>query len=86
MWADHYACVGMITPTRPGNGIATPTPTQPDMVDNCNKFHYIYKGNTCDQIISYSHISQEDSAKWNPKIGGECKGIWADAYACVGAM
>ncbi|KAJ6789644.1 hypothetical protein PWT90_08276 [Aphanocladium album] len=87
MWAEAYACVGVIggsTPTQPGNGIETPQPTQPHMVKNCNKFHYIYKDNTCGQITSFNHISQDDFATWNPDIGEQCTGIWADAYACVG--
>ncbi|KAJ3486456.1 hypothetical protein NLG97_g6608 [Lecanicillium saksenae] len=91
MWANAYACVGVIggggggsTPTQPPNGIQTPQPTQPHMVNNCNKFHYIYKGNTCGQITSYEGISQHDFATWNPEVGEQCSGMWADAYACVG--
>ncbi|OAA53159.1 LysM domain protein [Cordyceps fumosorosea ARSEF 2679] len=92
---DAYACVGVIqdstptptpTSTTPSNGVQTPQPTQPDMVKNCNKFHYIYKGNTCGQITSYEHISQEQFARWNPRIGADCSGMWADAYACVGVV
>ncbi|KAJ6790368.1 hypothetical protein PWT90_09106 [Aphanocladium album] len=96
LWADTYACVSVIsyvpkpkpdptstkaTPT--GNGIATPLPTQPGMVSDCVKFHYISKGNTCDQITSYNGISQHGFARWNPQIGSQCTGMWADAYACV---
>jgi hypothetical protein len=99
MWADTYACVGVIggpepitstttitapTSTTPSNGITTPQPTQPGMAENCIKFHYISKGDTCDQVTSYQQISQKDFAKWNPKIGEKCTGMWADAYACVG--
>ncbi|KAJ6784715.1 hypothetical protein PWT90_00458 [Aphanocladium album] len=45
------------------NGITTLIPTQPGMVDNCNKFHHIYKGYAYDQITSYNGISQEDFAR-----------------------
>ncbi|KAJ3496994.1 hypothetical protein NLG97_g2241 [Lecanicillium saksenae] len=96
LWAKTYACVGVIgsvpatttttTTTAPGNGIATPSPTQPNMVDNCNKFHYISKGDSCDQITSYQGISQKDFAKWNPQVGQQCTGLWADTYACVGVI
>lgn len=88
--ADAYACVGVIgekplpTSTTPSNGIQTPQPTQPGMVTYCKQFHYIYKGNTCDQITSYHHISQQDFSTWNAQIGARCEGLWADAYACVG--
>lgn len=104
LWADTYACVGVIggttttaattttstttappTPAQPTkNNIPTPQPTQPGMVGNCVKFHYISKGNTCDQITSYNGISMQDFITWNPQIGQQCTGMWADAYACVG--
>ncbi len=77
--ADAYACVGVLPPP-----IQTPQPTQPGMVKGCTKFHYIYKGNTCDQITTYEHISLQDFLRWNPQIGDQCTGMWADAYACVG--
>ncbi len=93
LWVDTYACVGVIgedhptpTPTTPSNGVQTPQPTQPDMVKNCNKFHYISKGNTCDQVTSYQSITQEQFARWNPKVGMDCSGLWADTYACVGVI
>ncbi|KAH8710609.1 LysM domain-containing protein [Beauveria bassiana] len=70
--------------TSAGNGIQTPQPTQADMVGNCNKFHYIGKGNTCGQITSYHRITQEQFARWNPKIGSNCTSLWPDHYACVG--
>lgn len=87
--ADANACVGVIgggTPTNPGNGIQTPQPTQPSMVGNCNKFHHIFPGNTCDQITSFNHISMQDFITWNPKVGPQCTGLVADANACVGVI
>ncbi|OAA76103.1 LysM domain-containing protein [Akanthomyces lecanii RCEF 1005] len=56
------------------------------MVGNCNSFHYIYKGNMCGQITSYHSITQEQFARWNPKVGMEYSGLWADTYACVGVI
>ncbi|KAJ3488012.1 hypothetical protein NLG97_g6284 [Lecanicillium saksenae] len=56
------------------------------MVTNCNTFYYIYKGNTCGQINSYHSITQEQFARWNPDVGVQCTGLWADAYACVGVI
>lgn len=47
LWANTWACIGVIgnnpsppstTTTKPGNGITTPSPTQPNMVSNCNAF------------------------------------------------
>ncbi|KAK8144855.1 hypothetical protein G3M48_005238 [Beauveria asiatica] len=36
------------------------------MADNCNAFRCITKGYT---VTWYNSISQEDFAKWNPRIG-----------------
>lgn len=60
MWAEVNVCVGVIgggtnpTPTTSaGNGVQTPQPTQPGMVTNCKKFHYVAEDVGCSQIISY---------------------------------
>ncbi|PMB68854.1 LysM domain-containing protein [Beauveria bassiana] len=86
---EAYACVGVLedvpTPTSP-NGIETPQPIQPDMVSNCNQFHYIWKGNACWQVTSHRGITQEQFAEWNPKVGLECDGLSDEAYACVGVL
>lgn len=44
LWLNTNVCVRTIgfvppTPTTTGNGISTPTPTQPGMVNNCHRFH-----------------------------------------------
>ncbi|KAK3303763.1 uncharacterized protein B0T15DRAFT_283482 [Chaetomium strumarium] len=86
--ANTYACIGVIggTPTQPGNGIATPTPILPGMVDYCKKFTKVNPGDTCD-IISFFNgpISTADFIKWNPGVGGqECRGLQAGTYVCIG--
>ncbi|KAF9881457.1 LysM domain-containing protein [Colletotrichum karsti] len=94
MWAQVNVCVGVMggspTTTKPttttsaGNGIQTPQPTQPGMVTNCKKFHYVSEGNTCDQIISYNKITLADFVKWNTGVGSDCRSMWAKTYVCVG--
>lgn len=88
LWADAYACVSVIgfvpTPTTPHNGIETPQPTQPGLIDNCVKFHYISSTDTCASISGWEGISTADFAKWNPNVGNTCTGLWANANACVG--
>lgn len=49
LWVSYYVCVNIVggttattlktTKTTPGNGVATPTPTQVGMVTNCKTFH-----------------------------------------------
>lgn len=100
MQAEAWACVGVIgqtttttktttqppTTTQPGNGITTPTPIQPGMVDNCNKFHWISKGDSCQQTVSYQGITIADFVKWNTGFGSNCNNMWAEAWSCVGVI
>ncbi|KAK2051453.1 hypothetical protein LY76DRAFT_674973 [Colletotrichum caudatum] len=94
LWANAYACVGIIggatTPSRPtttttttGNGIATPTPTQPNMVGNCDNFYRVVSGDTCAAIASKSRTSLSQFLEWNPSVGSSCSGLWLDAYVCI---
>ncbi|KAH8690433.1 hypothetical protein GQ44DRAFT_720227 [Phaeosphaeriaceae sp. PMI808] len=93
MQAGVNVCVGVIggttptpTPTTPNNGITTPQPTQPGMVTNCNKFHWISEGNVCSQILSYNKISLADFYKWNPSIKSDCTSMQANVNVCVGVI
>lgn len=91
MQADVNVCVGVIggstpTPTTPSNGVETPQPTQPGMVSNCNKFHWISPGDRCAQITSYEQISLADLFNWNPSVKSDCTGMQASVYVCVGVI
>lgn len=91
LWADTYACVSVIgyvrpTPTTPPNGVQTPSPTQKNMVANCNKFRWVYPGESCTDVATKAGVSVTDLARWNPNTGSQCTGLWADAYACVGVI
>ncbi len=84
-----YACIGIIggTPTKSGNGIATPSPPQPGMVSNCNKFTKVNPNDTCDIVAFFNGISTEDFIKWNTGVGGhDCRGLQLGAYVCIGVM
>jgi len=98
LWANAYACVHAIgavappttttkpatpTTTSPGNGIATPSPTQPGMVSNCDKFHLVKSGEYCVDIAAKYGISTKQLAQWNSSVGSSCAGLWANAYVCV---
>ncbi len=91
LWANAYACVGIIGLTKPttttaGNGVATPTPTQPSIVSNCNSFYFVKSGEGCADIASRNGISLSQFYSWNPSAGSDCSGLWANAYACVGII
>lgn len=95
LWADTYVSVGPLTSTpsptttKPtasattGNGIATPSPTLPGMVTNCDVFEYVDAGEDCDGISRARGLSLADFVKFNPAVKADCSGIWADYYVCV---
>ncbi|KAK8007864.1 hypothetical protein PG989_001854 [Apiospora arundinis] len=75
------------TPTQPPNGVETPSPAQPGMVDGCNRFHLVKKGDTCGAIASKAGVTVAQLAQWNKEIGGTaCTGIWVDYYVCTGVL
>lgn len=90
IWLDNYVCVSVIghepTPTGPGNGIETPQPIQPGMVDNCDTFHLVKSGDSCASIASASGIWLIQFLAWNPEVGSECDGLWRDVYVCISTL
>ncbi|GKU22647.1 unnamed protein product [Fusarium langsethiae] len=85
LWTNYNVCVGVIggTPTKPSNGVRTPSPIQPGMVSNCKKFHPVASTTTCDSIKKYYKITMEQFVKWNPAVGSKCTGLWAKYHVCV---
>ncbi|KAK4215772.1 LysM-like protein [Rhypophila decipiens] len=70
--------------TSPGNGITTPTPTQPDIVNNCDAFYSVKPGEGCAATASKNGISLTQFLAWNRGAGGtNCTGLWGNAYTCV---
>ncbi|KAL2201647.1 putative LysM domain protein [Sarocladium strictum] len=96
LWLGAYACAGIVqsatTTSKPpatttsGNGIPTPSPTQPGMVRNCNKFHLIRETTTCQGIVDYNKITMANFRKWNTGINSDCTNLWLGTYACVGVI
>lgn len=99
LWLGYYVCVSVVgleptattttttaAPTTPTNGIATPTPSEPGMVDNCDAFHRVASGDTCQAITQQYGISQDQLAQWNAQVGRDCAGLWLDYYICVSVV
>jgi hypothetical protein len=96
MQANTYTCIGIIGGTPPlpittttppqGNGITTPTPIQPGMVTNCNKFATIGPTTTCQGILDWNKITLADFFKWNPGVKRDYTGMQANTYACIGVI
>ncbi|WZH42205.1 uncharacterized protein QYS62_003195 [Fusarium acuminatum] len=93
IWANYYYCIGVpgtptahpsLTSIKPaGTGIPTPSPIQEGMVKNCNKFHPVSKTTTCDSIEKYYKLSFAQFFAWNPAVGEDCSGLWANYNVCV---
>lgn len=67
------------TTTTPGNGVATPQPTQPGMVSNCATFVFVKEGDGfCGDIAKRAGISTADFYAWNTGVGTCCQNLWLD--------
>ncbi|KAK2687525.1 hypothetical protein QWA68_013104 [Fusarium oxysporum] len=86
LWAGYNVCIGVIggTPTKPGNGVETPSLIQTGMVSNCKKFHMVQLTTTYASIQTYYKITLAQLTKWNPAIGSKCTALWAKYWVCVG--
>lgn len=69
--------------TTPSNGVSTPLPIQPDMVANCNAFHFVVKDENCATIAAKHSISTAQFVSWNPSVGADCRGLWLSVNVCV---
>ena len=85
-WADVYVCVGIIGSSNPSTidtpaatssvtGVVTPSPTQRDMVANCNSFYLVQPGDGCAAIASDHSISLANFLAWNPAVGSNCESL-----------
>lgn len=96
LWAEYYYCVSVpgsepvttttTTTSGPGTGptaAPTPSPTRPGMVANCNKFHFAVAGDLYGTIADQYGISFDQFYQWNPTVGAQCNGLWAQYYYCV---
>ncbi|RYO86656.1 hypothetical protein DL764_008976 [Monosporascus ibericus] len=63
-----------------------PSPTQDGLIDTCNKFYFAVKSDTCNKIVkAHGNVfTFADFLKWNPAVGDDCSGLWAETYYCVG--
>ncbi|SCO90103.1 uncharacterized protein FRV6_14231 [Fusarium oxysporum] len=96
IWANTWYCVGVPgTPTSPATrtaesttkptGPTKPTATQEGIIESCTAFHQAAKGETYAKIVaSYGTFDFDTFFKWNPAVGKDCSGIWANYYYCVG--
>ncbi|KAJ5008114.1 LysM domain-containing protein [Colletotrichum sp. SAR 10_66] len=95
LWLDTYICVGvvgstptttLVTTTKAGNGVATPTPIQEGMTKSCKTFHLVVGGDTCFDIAAKSGITLNNFYAWNPAVGSNCASLWGQYYVCIAVL
>ncbi|TDZ67286.1 LysM domain-containing protein [Colletotrichum trifolii] len=97
LWLDTYICVGvvggstpttttLVTTTRAGNGVATPTPIQAGMTNRCKTFHLVVGGDTCYDIAAKAGVTLNNFYAWNPAVGSNCASLWGQYYVCVAVL
>ncbi|KAF4919633.1 LysM domain-containing protein [Colletotrichum viniferum] len=95
LWLDTYICVGvvgstptttLVTTTKAGNGVATPTPIQEGMTKSCKTFHLVVGGDTCYDIAAKSGITLNNFYAWNPAVGSNCASLWGQYYVCIAVL
>ncbi|KAJ5966592.1 hypothetical protein N7481_013306 [Penicillium waksmanii] len=57
-------------------------PTQPGLSENCDKFHKVVGGDSCDAIEASAGISLHNSPNGTP-TSMTCSNIWLDYYVCI---
>ncbi|KAK3352184.1 hypothetical protein B0T25DRAFT_500051 [Lasiosphaeria hispida] len=72
------------TPTVGVNGVETPAPYQPGMVDNCQRFYLVQPGDTCVIIGARFNVAPEQLVVWNPYARLDCTRMLANTFCCVG--
>ncbi|KAM7202942.1 peptidoglycan-binding lysin subgroup, partial [Naviculisporaceae sp. PSN 640] len=77
------SCEVTLPPRLPRTG--SPTPTQPGMVNNCERFVLVKSGDTCEKIDKAANITLDNFIKWNTGVGGKAYSLlWANVYVCIG--
>ncbi|KAM7198914.1 hypothetical protein V8F20_005981 [Naviculisporaceae sp. PSN 640] len=64
---------------------AGPTPVQEGISKDCNKWHKVSSGDTCQIIVDkYKTFTLNQFYSWNPAVGTDCSLLWLDYYVCIG--
>ncbi|RKU43160.1 hypothetical protein DL546_003338 [Coniochaeta pulveracea] len=73
------------TTTTATNG--APGPTQPGLVSTCTSFYKVVGGDGCWDIVTNKYegvFTLDQFYSWNPALNGDCSGLQAGYYVCVG--
>ncbi|KAJ5153375.1 uncharacterized protein N7482_009853 [Penicillium canariense] len=95
--SNTYICVGIpsndtsttsstIATAITTSGAATPSPTQEQtgMTSDCIRFYKVETDDSCYAIAQDAGIALSDFYSWNPALDGDCTGLQANVYVCIG--
>lgn len=74
------------TTTSAVSTIVTPTPTQPEMVDNCDAFYLVQTNDTCYDVSNKFDLDLDLFDTWNPSVGVGCPALILGDWVCVGTV
>lgn len=89
LWLDYYVCTGVAGATAPtttttsGPPEPTVSPIMPGADANCDRYHKIQSGDTCDAVASKNGITVAQLKSWNTEINASCSNLWLDYYVCT---
>ena len=65
--------------------VSPPGPTFTGSPTNCNRWHTIQSGDSCDLIETTYSITRQQFLEWNPAVSQDCStNLWATYSYCVG--
>ncbi|SPJ90320.1 uncharacterized protein FTOL_13201 [Fusarium torulosum] len=70
-----------VTSTKSG----MPSPVQTGILQTCNKYHEVIKGDTCYDIAQKAKIELSTFYKWNSAVKSDCSDLELSTYVCVGS-
>ncbi|EWY80842.1 hypothetical protein FOYG_16760 [Fusarium oxysporum NRRL 32931] len=67
----------------PRASIQTPTPTQPDIVNNRDAFDFMERGMSYSNVLSKNGITLKQLAAWSPSVKDNCSGLQSSIWVYV---
>ncbi|GME35766.1 LysM domain-containing protein [Neofusicoccum parvum] len=90
-WYDqpkNYPTPTTPEPEDPGSTTAPavpPGPTHPGQPADCDEWHVVVEGDSCQSVADAAGISREQFLAWNPAVSEDClTNFWLDQAYCVG--
>ncbi|KAF2473700.1 uncharacterized protein BDR25DRAFT_323452 [Lindgomyces ingoldianus] len=77
------SCYPTVSTIIPDGWVAPPAPTSTGTPNNCNKWHVVGPGDTCNGVEAKYKISDSLFRQWNPTINAQCGNLGTGMAYCV---